>query len=86
MQGVWADPTSKDTALVFQAWGVLEARNDNPQLARELFKCAVKADPRSQISWQVNPVWFTICCDAANYTSLPIWPVQRTLKTLAYLT
>ena len=54
MQGVWADPVSKDVAKVFQAWAVLEARHGTTQLARELFKCAVKADPQSEVSWAVR--------------------------------
>lgn len=54
VQGVWADPVSKDVAQVFQAWAVLEQRHGTIQLARELFKCAVKADPQSQISWAVS--------------------------------
>ena len=54
MQGVWADPVSKDVAKVFQAWAVLEQRHGTLQLARELFKCAVKADPQSQTSWAVR--------------------------------
>lgn len=54
MQGVWADPVSKDVAQVFQAWAVLEQRHGTLQLARELFKCAVKADPQSQTSWAVR--------------------------------
>ena len=54
VQGVWADPVSKDVAQVFQAWAVLEQRHGTLQLARELFKCAVKADPQSQTSWAVS--------------------------------
>ena len=54
LQGVWADPVSRDVALVFQAWGVLEAQHGTTQLARELFKCAVKADPKSEKSWAVS--------------------------------
>ncbi len=53
VQGVWADPVSKDVAQVFQAWAVLEARHGTVQLARELYKCAVKADPQSETSWAV---------------------------------
>jgi tetratricopeptide (TPR) repeat protein len=37
-----------------QAWGVLEGREGNTTLARQLFKCAVKADPQSVPSWQVS--------------------------------
>eukprot|EP00884_Botryococcus_braunii_P022420 jgi/Botrbrau1/8862/Bobra.50_2s0019.1 len=50
-QGVWAQPGSKDVTYVWQAWGVLEAEAGHPQLARQLFKCAVKADPESVPSW-----------------------------------
>lgn len=57
MQGVWADPVNRDVAQVFQAWGVLEARHGTVQLARELFKCAIKADPKSEITWAVSA-----CC------------------------
>ena len=53
LQGVWANPTDRDVTKVFQAWAVLEARHGTTQLARELFKCAVKADPTSEISWEV---------------------------------
>ena len=53
LQGVWADPVSKDVAQVFQAWAVLEAQHGTVQLARELFKCAVKANPQSEVSWAV---------------------------------
>ena len=37
-----------------QAWGALEAGEGNIELARQLFKCAVKADPYSEISWLVS--------------------------------
>lgn len=37
-----------------QAWGVLEAQQGNIGLARQLFKCAVKADPASEKSWLVR--------------------------------
>ena len=50
---MWADPASKDVAQVFQAWAVLEAQHGTVQLARELFKCAVKANPQSEVSWAV---------------------------------
>jgi hypothetical protein len=36
---------------LFQAWGVLEERAGNIALARQLYKCAVKADGTSQVSW-----------------------------------
>lgn len=51
-RGVWANPQHKNSARVFQAWGCLEWRAGNVQLARELFKCAVKADAKSTPSWQ----------------------------------
>ena len=37
-----------------QAWGVLEAGEGNLELARQLFKCAVKADPSSETTWLVS--------------------------------
>lgn len=42
---------------VLQAWGVLEAGEGNIQLARQLFKCAVKADPASEASWLVSSLY-----------------------------
>ena len=33
---------------------MLERDAGNPELARELFKCAVKADPKSEPSWLVS--------------------------------
>ena len=40
--------------LAAQAWGVLEKKAKNYQLARKLFHCAVKAMPQSEPSWQVR--------------------------------
>ena len=40
--------------LWLQAWAMLERDAGNPELARELFKCAVKADPKSEPSWLVS--------------------------------
>ena len=37
-----------------QAWGMLEAQEGNLELARQMLKCSVKADPSSQQSWQVG--------------------------------
>ena len=54
VQGVWADPTSTAAAHMFQPWAVLEQKAGNIKLARELFKCAVKADPSSKVSWRVS--------------------------------
>ena len=54
VQGVWADPTSTAAAHMFQPWAVLEQKAGNIKLARELFKCAVKADPSSKVSWRVR--------------------------------
>lgn len=79
MQGVWADPVSKDVAHVFQAWAVLEAQHGTIQLARELFKCAVKANPQSEVSWAVcvsttlHSVSSSqkVCCDEPVSTFLP---------------
>ncbi len=39
---------------VSQAWGVLEAKAGNVQLARQLYKCAVRADPSSEAAWLVR--------------------------------
>ena len=33
---------------------MLEAGEGNIELARQLFKCAVKADPSSEMSWLVS--------------------------------
>jgi len=76
---VWADPVSKDVAQVFQAWAVLEAQHGTIQLARELFKCAVKANPQSEVSWAVcvaitpHSVSFSqkACCDELVSMFLP---------------
>ncbi|KAF5836098.1 hypothetical protein DUNSADRAFT_6469 [Dunaliella salina] len=50
-EGVWADPRSTSTAVVLQAWGMLERKNKNYQLARELFKAAVKVDSKNEAVW-----------------------------------
>ncbi|KAI8472927.1 MAG: hypothetical protein J3K34DRAFT_519304 [Monoraphidium minutum] len=51
-EGVWADPGNKDVVYVFQAWGVLEWKGmRNHQLARELFKAALKVEPRNESTW-----------------------------------
>lgn len=51
-QGVWsAPPRDKDVSLIFQAWAVLEVGDQNYSMARQLFKCAVKANPQSEPSW-----------------------------------
>ena len=52
--GVWAEPGATTVTTVWQAWAVLEAGAGNDSLARQLFKCAVKADPSSAPSWQVR--------------------------------
>ena len=41
-EGVWADPMSTSTCHLFHAWGVLERTRANFQVARELFKAAIK--------------------------------------------
>ena len=46
-----------------QAWAMLERDAGNPELARELFKCAVKADPKSEPSWLVSGA--APCCSCA---------------------
>ena len=54
-QGIWAaPPRAPSVALIFQAWALLERDASNTDLARELLKCAVKADPRSEPSWRVS--------------------------------
>jgi hypothetical protein len=54
-QGIWASPPrDPSVCLVFQAWAVLERDAGNTQLARELLKCAIKADPKSEPSWLVS--------------------------------
>lgn len=76
---MWADPVSKDVAQVFQAWAVLEAQHGTVQLARELFKCAVKANPQSEVSWAVcvaitlHSVYFSqeLCYDELVSMFLP---------------
>lgn len=51
-EGVWADPGNRGVVYVFQAWGVLEWKGaQNHQLARELFKAALKVDPRNESTW-----------------------------------
>ena len=70
LQGVWADPTSKDVAKVFQAWAVLEQRHGTIQLARELCKCAIKADSQSEMSWAVS---YIHCALLLGVVLLQIW-------------
>lgn len=53
-----------------QAWAVLEAADGNTQLARQLFKCAVKADPSSEPSWLVR-------------TPAPGWPNTLMIASLS---
>lgn len=78
MQGVWADPVSKDVAQVFQAWAVLEQRHGTIQLARELLKCAVKADPQSQTSWAVrHPTPHFDSGPAPCCTAVPVNPILQ---------
>ena len=52
--GVWAEPGSPNVATVWQAWAMLEAHEGNHDLARQMLKCAVKADPSSKPSWGVS--------------------------------
>lgn len=47
-EGVWADPSSRDTVYVLHAWGCLEAREGKLPLARELLKAAIRVDPKSE--------------------------------------
>lgn len=51
-----AHPTTSPFASL-QAWAVLERDAGNTGLARELLKCAVKADPKSEPSWLVRARW-----------------------------
>ena len=50
-RGVWVAPRSRNACKLFQAWGVLEEREGNVALARQLYKCGVKADPTSETTW-----------------------------------
>lgn len=50
-EGVWADPGSRDVVFIFHAWATLEWRCGNAPLARELFKSALKVEPRSENTW-----------------------------------
>ena len=51
-QGIWAaPPRDKNVCMLFQAWAILERAAGDIPLARQLFKCAVKADPTSEPSW-----------------------------------
>ena len=45
------DRRSRNACKLFQAWGVLEEREGNVALARQLYKCGVKADPTSETTW-----------------------------------
>ena len=36
---------------MFHAWGVMEEKEGNGAVARELFKCGVKCDPGNQTVW-----------------------------------
>ena len=49
-----SDPCTPRPSKTCQAWAVLERALNNINAARELFKCAVKADPRSTPSWLVR--------------------------------
>jgi tetratricopeptide (TPR) repeat protein len=50
-RGVWVNPKNRDAARLFHAWGVLESREENISLARQLFKCAVNVDASSERTW-----------------------------------
>ena len=50
-----------------QAWGVLESQAGNYQLARRLFRCAVKAFPQSEPSWKVQ-----LLCHALLISTAPL--------------
>lgn len=52
-----------------QAWGVLESQAGNYQLARRLFRCAVKAHPQSEPSWKVWPVHPAPVCSVVQCNS-----------------
>jgi hypothetical protein len=48
---------SRDTVWVLHAWGSLERQAGNTGLARELFKAAVRVDPKSEIVSEGSPWW-----------------------------
>ena len=62
-----------------QAWGVLESQAGNYQLARRLFRCAVKAYPQSEPSWKV---WLMMSSAGVGLT-LPACPAILTSHTLS---
>jgi hypothetical protein len=49
--------SSLAAAVRVQAWGVLEQRTGNAALARELFKAALKVDPKNESTWST---WITM--------------------------
>jgi len=51
-RGVWANPQSVNAATCYQAWACLETRaGNNPRLARQLFRAALRLDPASVPTW-----------------------------------
>ena len=54
-----------------QAWGMLEAQEGNLELARQMLKCSVKADPSSQQSWQVGSSQLECCGSALSKRTPP---------------
>ncbi len=56
-----------------QAWGVLEAQQGNIDLARQLFKCAVKADPTSEKSWLVRRELSPLCRSECHVRVMCLW-------------
>ena len=53
MLPAWAHAASVDLGGCLQAWAVLEQQEGDLQLARQMYQCAVRADPCSQASWEV---------------------------------
>lgn len=50
-QALWCDPQHPKAALVFHAWGVMEEKEGNHDVARELFKCGIRCDNRNERLW-----------------------------------
>ena len=66
---------------MMQAWAVLEQGEQNIQLARQLYKCAVKADPSSERSWLVR-VLLDSHCPPHKCKALPSSQLQGTCKAM----
>lgn len=60
---------------------MLEQGEENIQLARQLYKCAVKADPSSERSWLVR-VLLASHCPPHSCKALPSTQLQGTCKVV----